>query len=265
MPPPSHHHPSPSSSPASSLPPPSPSCPFCAIASAYPPIPPSSFLSEPSSSITSIQTPQPETSAPQAQAHLVLSTQHVLAFLDIMPLTRGHVLVVTRGHWEDLGRVGVGVGMELGKWLPIISRVVMSVVLGKGKESDDKEDSNAQGQMQVQKWNWNVVQNNGTFAAQVVPHIHFHIIPRPPLTSTGASTGAGAGATKTGRSWIMFGRGQREELDDEEGEVLARAMREELAREVRRVREVEGVDLEFDLGGDEHGSARKGGGGGVKL
>jgi len=43
----------------------------------------------------------------------VLSTRHVLAFLDIMPLTRGHVLVVTRGHWEDLGKVGVGVGMEV--------------------------------------------------------------------------------------------------------------------------------------------------------
>lgn len=43
----------------------------------------------------------------------MLSTRHVLAFLDIMPLTRGHVLVVTRGHWEDLGKVGVGVGMEV--------------------------------------------------------------------------------------------------------------------------------------------------------
>ncbi|KAL1998404.1 hypothetical protein VTN02DRAFT_6233 [Thermoascus thermophilus] len=239
MSPPSHHHPPPS---------PSQSCPFCAIASAYPPIPPSKASSS---------TPTPA----HAHAHLILSTPHVLAFLDTMPLTRGHVLVVTRRHWEHLGRVGVRVGMELGKWLPVISRVVMRVVLGRGDEGDHDSDAQGQGPAQM-KWNWNVVQNNGPLAAQVVPHLHFHIIPRPPLSSsstgsntgTGTRTGTGANA---GRSWVMFGRGQREELDEEEGEVLARAMREELAREVRRVREVEGVDLECDLAGD--------GGGGVKL
>jgi hypothetical protein len=50
----------------------------------------------------------------------------------------------------------------------------------------------------------------------------------------------------------MFGRGQREELDDEEGEELARLMREELAREVKRVREKEGVDLNYDFDLDHH-------------
>lgn len=42
----------------------------------------------------------------------------------------------------------------------------------------------------------------------------------------------------------MFGRGQRDELDEEEGEKLASEIREELAREVQRVRDVEGVGLE---------------------
>lgn len=46
-------------------------------------------------------------------------------------------------------------------------------------------------------------------------------------------------------SWVMFGRGQRDELDDEEGEALAGLLRGELAREVLRVR-AEGVDLEAD-------------------
>lgn len=41
----------------------------------------------------------------------------------------------------------------------------------------------------------------------------------------------------------MFGRGQREELDDEEGAALAREMRTELAREVQRIQRDEGVDL----------------------
>jgi len=49
----------------------------------------------------------------------------------------------------------------------------------------------------------------------------------------------------------MFGRGQRDELDEEEGEKLASDIREELAREVQRVRDVEGVNVEGNLGGDE--------------
>ena len=45
----------------------------------------------------------------------------------------------------------------------------------------------------------------------------------------------------------MFGRGQREDLDDEEGEKLANAMKVEMAKEVRRVRDEEGVDLDLDM------------------
>lgn len=61
----------------------------------------------------------------------------------------------------------------------------MKVVLG---ESDANEAD------------WNVVQNNGARAAQVVPHVHFHIIPRPKTEGV---------ATLRNESWRMFGRGQR--------------------------------------------------------
>ena len=47
-------------------------------------------------------------------------------------------------------------------------------------------------------------------------------------------------------SWTMFGRGRREDLDDDEGEELARLLREELAREVKRVKQEEGIDLDVD-------------------
>lgn len=68
------------------------------------------------------------------------------------------------------------------------------------------------------------MQNNGARAAQVVPHVHFHIIPRP--------------ATKPeikSRSWTMFGRGQRDDLDDEEGARIAGEMRRVLRVEIERV------------------------------
>ena len=41
----------------------------------------------------------------------------------------------------------------------------------------------------------------------------------------------------------MFGRGQRHELDDEEGAALARAMRIELDLEIKRIQKDEGVVL----------------------
>jgi diadenosine tetraphosphate (Ap4A) HIT family hydrolase len=44
---------------------------------------------------------------------MILSTDHVLAFLDIMPLTRGHVLVAPRRHYEMLGDLGVEAGQEV--------------------------------------------------------------------------------------------------------------------------------------------------------
>ena len=78
----------------------------------------------------------------------------------------------------------------------------------------------------------------GARAAQLVPHIHFHIIPRPPSDS----------APSAGKSsWVMFGRGPRDELDDDEGRVLTKEMRAELAKEVKRVWETEGVDLDADI------------------
>ena len=76
---------------------------------------------------------------------------------------------------------------------------------------------------------WNVVQNNGAAAAQVVPHMHFHVIPRPDLT----------GRRPERFTSTMFGRGQREELDDAEGAVLAESIRRAVGEILRE--EAEGV------------------------
>jgi hypothetical protein len=68
----------------------------------------------------------------------------------------------------------------------------------------------------------------GAAAAQVVPHVHFHIIPRPSLT-----------AELRNKSFTMFGRGQRSERDDDEAAALARTLRDELAREMERIQNKE--------------------------
>jgi hypothetical protein len=68
---------------------------------------------------------------------------------------------------------------------------------------------------------YNIVQNNGARAAQVVPHVHFHIIPRPATMPEIRN-----------KSWTMFGRGQRDDLDDDEGARMAAEMRKALREEV---------------------------------
>ncbi|KAJ5983786.1 hypothetical protein N7481_005885 [Penicillium waksmanii] len=181
------------------------SCPFCNIALTNPTL---AFNGSGPSSNSPGQDPD-------STAHLILSTEHVLAFLDIMPLTRGHVLVAPRRHYEMLGDMDVQTSQEVGKWLPILSRVVTKTIFG------DEER------------HWNVVQNNGARAAQQVPHVHFHIIPRPSTESSRSP------------SFAMFGRGQRDELEDEEGERLAHSMRVELAEEVKRIERDEGVVLDL--------------------
>jgi diadenosine tetraphosphate (Ap4A) HIT family hydrolase len=57
-----------------------------------------------------------------------------------------------------------------------------------------------------------------------VPHVHFHIIPRPEGV-----------ANIPNRSWTMFGKGTRDDLDDEEGERRAKEIREALREEVNRL------------------------------
>lgn len=76
-----------------------------------------------------------------------------------------------------------------------------------------------------------MVQNNGERAAQVVPHIHFHLIPR---YQEGRKENARKGNVDVGmlKSWRMFGRGAREELDDDEAVELARVLREALRVEL---------------------------------
>jgi len=58
----------------------------------------------------------------------------------------------------------------------------------------------------------------------VVPHVHFHIIPRPALTPE-----------LRNKSFTMFGRGQRSEIDDDEASELAVKLKAELTKELGRI------------------------------
>lgn len=175
-------------------------CPFCAIAATHKPYNPR----KPPRTIDPALT--------QPTSFVLLSTPTLIAFLDILPLSRGHLLISPRPHRPKLTDATPTEARRLGAAVRVLSKAV-----SRATGVDD----------------WNVVQNNGAAAAQVVPHVHYHIIPRPEIRASG----------RMNESFTMFGRGRREELDDDEAEELAGKIREEVAK----VMIEEGEDLEEDF------------------
>lgn len=95
--------------------------------------------------------------AGEIPCHRVYEDEHVIAFLDIGPLSRGHVLVVPKEERERLHELSEESAAALGSAL---RRVAAAVVRATGCAD------------------YNVLQNNGAAAHQAVMHVHFHVIPR---------------------------------------------------------------------------------------
>ena len=89
--------------------------------------------------------------------HRVYEDDHVLAFLDIGPLSEGHTLVIPKERKTHLHELSDEAAAALGRVLPRICRAMMEAT---GASA------------------YNLLQNNGSAAGQVVMHVHFHIIPR---------------------------------------------------------------------------------------
>lgn len=89
--------------------------------------------------------------------HRVYEDEHVLAFLDIGPLSDGHTLVIPKERRAHLHELSDEAAAALGRVLPRIARAVLAAT---GATA------------------YNVLQNNGAEAHQAVDHVHFHVIPR---------------------------------------------------------------------------------------
>ncbi len=98
--------------------------------------------------------------------HRVYEDEHVLAFLDIGPLSEGHTLVIPKERKAHLHELSDEAAAAIGRVLPRLAR---AVVRATGAEA------------------YNVLQNNGPAAHQEVMHVHFHIIPK--VGSRGLSIG----------------------------------------------------------------------------
>ena len=103
--------------------------------------------------------------------HRVYEDEHVLAFLDVNPLSRGHTLVIPKERVAHFHELSDDAAAAIGRVLPRLCRAVMSAT---GCTA------------------YNLLQNNGAEAHQVVQHVHVHIIPR--LGDAGLGLGWASGS-----------------------------------------------------------------------
>lgn len=81
----------------------------------------------------------------------------VQAFMDISPIVHGHALVIPKHHYETLADAPEEV---LARCVAVAKRIA--------RAQGDALDAEGV----------NLHQANGAVAGQVVPHLHFHVIPR---------------------------------------------------------------------------------------
>ncbi len=95
--------------------------------------------------------------AGQIPCNKIYEDESVLAFLDIGPVSDGHVLLIPKEHFEKIDQCPDQVIAGMSSCLGKIAKAVVSAMGAEG---------------------YNVLCNNGQVAGQLVDHVHFHIIPR---------------------------------------------------------------------------------------
>ncbi|MBT3691509.1 HIT family protein [Candidatus Woesearchaeota archaeon] len=87
--------------------------------------------------------------------NVIYEDKHAFAFLDAEPLNLGHTLVVPKKHVETIDKMS---SVDLAN----LSKAIVKISKGISKLSDGM----------------NILQNNKKVAGQLVPHVHFHLVPR---------------------------------------------------------------------------------------
>ena len=88
--------------------------------------------------------------------HKIYENKHVIAFLDISLVNKGHTLVIPKHHASRIHEI---TDSELNNLTNALAKV--SKAIEKGLDCD-----------------CNILNNSGSKAGQLVHHVHFHIIPR---------------------------------------------------------------------------------------
>lgn len=97
--------------------------------------------------------------AKQLPSTMVYEDDAVYAFLDIKPVNPGHTLVVPKIHYEGFIEADAE---TLSRLIQATQKVARAIVQTFGADG------------------FNLEENNGEIAGQVIPHLHFHVVPRRP-------------------------------------------------------------------------------------
>ncbi len=87
----------------------------------------------------------------------VYEDARTLAFMDIGPVVKGHTLVIPKAHHDPITTTPPDLLREL---IVVVQRIARAQFAGLGASGV------------------NIAQANGESAGQIVPHVHFHVIPR---------------------------------------------------------------------------------------
>ncbi|WP_278313580.1 HIT family protein [Lolliginicoccus levis] len=98
--------------------------------------------------------------AGRAEASVVHEDEHVLAFMDIRPMTPGHLLVIPKQHATDLAELDPGLA---GPLLATAQRLAAALRRSPLKPAGI-----------------NLFLADGVAAGQEVFHVHLHVLPRTP-------------------------------------------------------------------------------------
>ncbi len=92
----------------------------------------------------------------KTSCYKIYEDKDYLAFLDIHPFVMGHSLVIPRKHYDTLPDMEEA---AVGELFTVAARVSSRVTRGMSADG------------------FRLIQNNGEAAAQVVKHVHIHIVP----------------------------------------------------------------------------------------
>ena len=87
----------------------------------------------------------------------IFEDDNVVAFLDIFPVAKGHVVVIPKKHYANLWDMSTEAFQDIAAGLRFAAGRVQARLKPDGM---------------------NIGINNGEAAGQAVPHVHWHIIPR---------------------------------------------------------------------------------------
>ncbi|KAH6912897.1 HIT-like protein [Coprinopsis sp. MPI-PUGE-AT-0042] len=141
----------------------------------------------------------------QSPASIVYETDKVIAILDILPLREGHTLVIPKSHHSRVSELPQEYAAATGE---AVSKVAAAITKALGKTG------------------LNVVCNQEY--AQVVPHVHYHIIPAPELNAPSPTSPSMANRNPSLQEMHKFEFESRDTLDDENAAELASRLKAHL-------------------------------------